>query len=257
MTKNKIALITGGGGFLATQHIYALSQLKCKIVLIDINKKKLINIKKKMEKEKISCEIFKADITKEKKIRYLNKIILKKFRKIDILINNASIDHIPNKNNQKFNNLKLKDWNKELEVGLTGAFLCSKIFGQSMQNKKKGIILNVASDLSIIAPDQRIYSHLKFEKPITYSVIKHGIIGLTKYLAAYWANQNIRVNSISPGGINNNQDKLFIKKLQKLIPMKRMANSKEYIGVIKFLCSEESSYITGQNIIVDGGRSII
>ena len=149
MTKNKIALITGGGGFLATQHVYALSQLNCKIILIDINKKKLINIKKNMEKKKISCEIFKADITKEKNIKDLNKVILKKFKRIDILINNASIDHIPNKKNQKFKNLKLKDWNKELEVGLTGDFLCSKIFGQAMQNRKEGIILNIASDLSI------------------------------------------------------------------------------------------------------------
>ena len=119
------------------------------------------------------------------------------------------------------------------------------------------MILNISSDLSIIAPDQRIYSHLKFEKPITYSVIKHGIVGLTKYLAAYWGKNNVRVNCISPGGIENKQNKTFIKKIKKLIPLGRMARSNEYIGVIKFLCSNQSSYMTGQNIIIDGGRSII
>lgn len=257
MTKNKVAAITGGGGFFAYQHALAMHKINAEILLIDIDKKKLIEIKKNLKKSNILVNILKIDITKESEILKLKKFIIKKFKKIDILINNASIDHIPNKKNIKFKDLSLKSWNKEIGVGLTGTFLCSKILGALMSKQKNGVILNISSDLSIIAPDQRIYSHLKFEKPITYSAIKHGIVGMTKYLAAYWAKDNVRVNCISPGGIENNQNKLFINKIKKLIPLGRMAKNDEYVGAIKFLCSEDSSYITGQNLIMDGGRSII
>ena len=126
-----------------------------------------------------------------------------------------------------------------------------------METKKKGVILNIGSDLSIIAPDQRLYSHLNSLKPVTYSVVKHGIVGLTKYLASYWSSKNIRVNCLSPGGIYNKQDKNFTKKIKKLIPLNRMAHKNEYNEVIQFLCSDASSYMTGQNIIIDGGRTII
>ena len=257
MIKNKVAAITGGGGFFAYQHALAMHKINAEILLIDIDKKKLIEIKKNLKKSNILVNILKIDITKESEILKLKKFIIKKFKKIDILINNASIDHIPNKKNIKFKDLTLKSWNKEIGVGLTGTFLCSKILGTLMSKQKNGVILNISSDLSVIAPDQRIYSHLNFEKPITYSAIKHGIVGITKYLAAYWAKDNVRVNSISPGGIENNQNKLFIKKIKKLIPLGRMAKNDEYVGAIKFLCSEDSSYITGQNLILDGGRSII
>jgi NAD(P)-dependent dehydrogenase (short-subunit alcohol dehydrogenase family) len=257
MSKKKVAIITGGGGFFAYQHALAMHKINAEILLIDINKKKLIEIKTNLNKLNILVNILKVDITREAEILKLKKFIIKKFKKIDILINNASIDHIPNKKNIKFTNLTLKSWNKEIGVGLTGTFLCSKILGELMSIQKNGVILNISSDLSIIAPDQRIYSHLKFEKPITYSAIKHGIVGITKYLAAYWAKDNVRVNCISPGGIENNQNKLFIKKIKKLIPLGRMAKNDEYVGAIKFLCSEDSSYITGQNLIMDGGRSII
>jgi len=257
MSKKKVAIITGGGGFFAYQHVLAMHKINAEILLIDIDKKKLIEIKTNLNKLNILVNILKVDITREIEILKLKKFIIKKFKKIDILINNASIDHIPNKKNIKFKDLTLKSWNKEIGVGLTGTFLCSKILGELMSIQKNGVILNISSDLSIIAPDQRIYSHLKFEKPITYSAIKHGIVGITKYLAAYWAKDNVRVNCISPGGIENNQNKLFIKKIKKLIPLGRMAKNDEYVGAIKFLCSDDSSYITGQNLIMDGGRSII
>ena len=255
--KREVSLITGGGGFFAYQHAIAMHEIKKEIILVDINKKKLVNIKKKLLKIKINVHIFRADISKEIEVVKLKKFILNRFKRLDILINNASIDHVPNKKNKSFSNFDLKSWNKEINVGLTGAFLCSKILGTIMERKKGGIILNVSSDLSIIAPDQRIYSHLNFEKPITYSVIKHGLLGLTKYLAAYWGKYNVRVNCISPGGIENNQNKVFIKKIKKLIPLGRMAEMNEYVGAIKFLCSNDSSYMTGQNIVIDGGRSII
>ena len=149
----------------------------------------------------------------------------------------------------------INTWNKSLQVNLTGAFLCSQVFINKMiKDKIKGIVINVASDLGVIAPNQTIYED--DVKPVDYSVKKHGIIGLTKYLSTYFADKNIRVNSISPGGIYTNQSKEFVKRLSELIPMGRMANKDEYKGAIMFLCSDASSYMTGHNLILDGGRTI-
>ena len=125
-----------------------------------------------------------------------------------------------------------------------------------MAENKKGVILNISSDLSVIAPDQRLYAG-KQKKPVTYSVIKTGIIGLTKYLASYWGHLGVRVNSLSPGGIYNNQDTKFVKRISKLIPLNRMLQKDELKGSIQFLCSDASSYLNGHNLVLDGGRSII
>ena len=139
--------------------------------------------------------------------------------------------------------------------------LCSKIFGYEMAKKKKGVILNITSDLWIIAPDQRIYKkeglaeNEQTVKPVTYSVIKHGLNGLSKYLATYWEDKGVRVNSISPGGVFNNQDSEFVERLSKLIPMGRMAYKDEYKAAIVFMVSDASSYMTGANLVIDGGRS--
>lgn len=150
---------------------------------------------------------------------------------------------------------------RQLDVGLKGAFICSKVFGSEMAKQGKGVIINIASDLSIIAPDQRIYkSDNSIEsqnvKPITYSVIKSGLIGMTKYLATYWSESNVRVNALSPGGVYENQNSEFVDRLTKLIPLGRMASPDEYKSAIQFLCSDASSYMTGQNLVIDGGRSV-
>ena len=128
-----------------------------------------------------------------------------------------------------------------------------------MVKNKKGIIINISSDLGIISPDQRIYKNNKnkiFYKPVTYSVIKHGIIGLTKYLATYWADKGIRTNCLCPGGVYEKQEKFFLDKINKKIPLGRMANSDEYKGAIQFLVSDASSYMNGATLIIDGGRTI-
>jgi NAD(P)-dependent dehydrogenase (short-subunit alcohol dehydrogenase family) len=257
----KIAVITGGAGLLGTEHAFALAEKNALVVAIDLNKKKLEILKKKFEKKGHTIDTYKGDITKPKNILKIKNDILKKYKKIDILINNAQLDFVPKKKSKKFNNTlenySLKKWDSEINVGLKGAFICSKIFGIEMLKKRNGVILNIASDLSVIAPDQRIYKHLKTNKPISYSVIKHGLIGLTKYLASYWSSKNIRVNALSPGGVYNYQEKIFIKKIKKLIPMNRMANVSEYKEAIQFLCSDASSYMTGHNLIIDGGRTLL
>lgn len=259
--KNIISIITGGAGFLGKQIFESLLELNHKkIIIIDNNKKNIDSFEKKYSKHKSKFKVFKLDICSEKEVLKVYNEIINKFNKIDILINNAAIDYKPKKKERRkegFFDTSIASWRNEISVGLTGSLICSKIFCKSMVKKRSGIILNISSDLSVIAPDQRLYDHLNTEKPISYSVVKHGLIGLTKYLAGYLASKNIRVNALSPGGIQNKQDKKFIKKIKSLIPLNRMAKVNEYKEIIKFLCSDSSSYMTGQNIIIDGGRTII
>ena len=159
-------------------------------------------------------------------------------------------------------NYTLDQWEKDIAVGLTGAFLCSQVVGSYMAKQNNGVILNIASDLSIISPDQRLYKKEGLKdneqpvKPVTYSVVKHGIIGLTKYLATYWAKKGIRVNCISPAGVYKKHNKKFVEQLSQRIPIGRMAKSYELNGAIIYLCSNASSFVTGHNLVVDGGRTI-
>lgn len=247
--KNKNLIITGGSGFLGKQIIEAFENVGSKIIVLDINKPKKIG----------NFDYYKCDITNELLVKSISKKILKKYKKVDILINNAASDYIPNKKNKDFSleNLNLNIWKKDLDVGLNGSFICTKIFGTLMSLRKKGVILNISSDLSIIAPNQDLYKGLNFIKPASYSVVKHGLNGLTKYTAAYWADKNIRCNAIAPGGIFNNQDKSFLNRIKRVIPLKRLARKHEYNNLILFLCSESSSYMTGSIVTADGGRTII
>ena len=268
--RNKFALITGGGGLLGQEHASALLEVNANIILTDINKEKIDLIKKKLIKFYPSKKIisYRMDVTKPNSIKHVLKSLKKEKICISILVNNAAIDSKINnkgrfKNKNRIENLSLLDWNKQLEVGLTGAMLCSKHFGSEMaKNGKGGIILNIASDLSIISPYQRLYKQNKSSrdnqpvKPVMYSVIKHGLIGLTKYLSTYWPEKNVRCNAISPGAVYSNQPKEFIKKIKNLIPLNRLAEKSEYKSIVQFLCSDASSYMTGQNIIIDGGRTV-
>ena len=248
--ENKNIVITGGNGFLGSQITDSLLYEKANVYIIDINN----------PKKKKSAKYFKSDITNEKHLKEILKFFKLKKIKIDVLINNAAIDYPPlksKKNNFKLEAFPNKLWDKDISVSLKGSYLCTKVFGSYMSKFKKGSIINVSSDLGIIAPDQRIYKNSGFVKPVTYSVVKHGIIGLTKYTASYWAKKNIRCNAIAPGGIFNNQDKNFLNEIKKIIPIGRMAKKNEYNDLVLFLCSKSSSYLTGSVIISDGGRTII
>ena len=265
----KIAIITGGAGLLADQHINAVLQNGGKVVLIDINKKKLQLKKNKLQKKfsKNKILIFEADITSEEEIRKIQKYLKFKNYNMNILINNAAIDYSLNsKVNKLTKNIKLENfdieiWKRDLNVGLLGSLICTKIFGSEMAKRKQGVIINVASDLSFISPDNRIYNNnskkINFVKPVSYSVVKHGIIGLTRYTATYWANKNVRCNAIAPGGIINNQSKSFLKKISQLIPLGRLAYKNEYEASILYLISDASSYMNGAVLTIDGGRTIL
>lgn len=262
----KTALITGAGGLLGKEHANALASLGAKVILTDVSQSRLETVSKKLSSEVSpqQIEVYEMDVTSIGSIKLVQEQL---DQDVDILINNAAIDPKVNANNNlveisRFEHFPLSQWNFQLEVGLTGAFLCSQAFGTTMAKRGSGVILNIASDLSIIAPDQRLYqrSDLPQEqqpvKPVTYSVMKTALVGLTRYLATYWAEQGVRVNALSPGGVYNGQGEEFVTRLTNLIPMGRMADHDEYQGAVQFLCSPASRYMTGQNIAIDGGRSV-
>ena len=259
--KNKNILITGAAGLLGKQFSIALLEAGAKVVMTDIDLKSLQKYKKNFSKEyndNIIC--LKLDVSSENSIKNVLKQLNKSNLIIDVLINNACLnpkfEKKFKKNDNSFENFKVVNWEKEIKIGLTGSFLCAKIFGTSMKkNKKKGVIINIGSELSIVAPDHRIYKKNTF-KPVTYSVIKHGIIGLTKYLSTYWAKDGIRCNALSPGGVFEKQDKNFVKKFKKLVPLNKMATKDEYNSAIQFLCSDASKFLNGHNLIMDGGRTV-
>ena len=266
---NKNALITGAAGVLGKEHASALLEVGSRVVITDICSESLESTKKDLAKsfDETLIETQVMDVTNEENIKLINDFYVSNHKKIDILINNAAIDPKVDfgngiKDSSRLENFELSDWNLQINVGLTGAFLCSKIFGATMAKNNGGIILNIASDLSVISPDQRLYKKPNKDeesqpvKPITYSVIKTGLIGMTRYLSTYWIDKGVRCNSLSPGGIYTSQDKEFLSKIKNLIPMGRMAKKDEYRSTIQYLCSDASSYMNGQNIVVDGGRSV-
>ena len=248
--KNKNIIITGGFGFLGTQITNSLLKEKANVYIIDIKK----------PKKESKTKYFETDITKENELKKILNFFRSKNKKIDVLINNAAIDYNPTKKGS--DKLKLESfsndiWDKDILVSLKGSYLCTKIFGSYMSKFKKGSIINISSDLGIIAPDQRIYNKNNFTKPVTYSVVKHGILGLTRYTATYWADKKVRCNAIAPGGIKNNQPKNFLNKVSKLIPMSRLSNQNEYMSSILYLITDASSYTNGAILNVDGGRTVL
>ena len=264
--RDKIVVITGGAGMLGEKHAEAIAEFGGTPVLLDVDKKAGTEKSRKIAKNyQVECEHILCDITIESQLISVKDYLLNKFGHIDILINNAAIDPKVEKNKKKLfrlENFLIEQWNHEINVGLTGAMLCSKVFGNEMAKQREGVILNISSDLGIIAPNQRIYKKENFPeheqpvKPVTYSVIKHGIIGLTKYLATYWADRGVRCNAICPGGVYNNQPDEFVKKISNLIPLGRMATEDEYKASVAFLLSDASKYMNGTIIPIDGGRSI-
>jgi NAD(P)-dependent dehydrogenase (short-subunit alcohol dehydrogenase family) len=263
----RTALVTGAGGLLGPQHASALAETGAKLVLADIDLAEAQAAAETVRQAVAGAraEALLLDVTKPEMVLEAAG----RLGPVDILVNNAAIDAKVTAqpgvaNGSRLEAFTLEQWNIEVAVGLTGAMLLSQTFGSGMAKNGGGVILNIASDLSVIAPDQRLYrleqaaqEQEQPVKPVTYSAIKHGLIGLTKYLATYWAGQGVRCNALSPGGVYNGQSEAFVGRLTSLIPMGRMARVDEYRAAVQFLCSDASSYMTGQNIVMDGGRSVL
>jgi NAD(P)-dependent dehydrogenase (short-subunit alcohol dehydrogenase family) len=263
---SKIVLITGAAGLLGEQHARAVASASGTPVLLDINESGAQRLATSLNAEFGTGAIgYGLDITNEDAVSSRTREILHHFDKIDGLINNAAnnpkMESADDKNFSRLENFPLDMWNADLAVGLTGAMLCAKYFGTAIANNPEGgVILNVASDLALISPDQRLYrkdgtadDHQPV-KPVTYSVVKSGLIGLTRYLASYWPGK-VRCNAICPGGVENGQDEGFIADISLRIPLGRMARIDEYQGTIIYMMSEASAYMNGAIVPVDGGRS--
>ena len=261
--KNKIILVVGAAGLIGSEFSQSLIDNGAICILADRDSSKLNKLKKKLNCNKPNqIDIKKVDILNEKQIISLRKYINIRYKRLDGVVNLVANDPkmTNNKTNFKtFEDTNLLEFQKDLNVGITGMMLVIKHCVGLLKVSKNASVVNIASDLSIISPDHRLYSKKKKDynsKPISFSIIKHGVVGLTKYLATYYGSQNIRFNSISPGGILHKQKKNFQKKISKLIPLGRMANIKELSSSLIYLLSDKSSYTTGTNLIVDGGRSV-
>lgn len=265
----KVALVTGGAGLLGVQHCSALAAIGATIVVADINESAADQAAEGLCQDHGSGRAVPLvmDVASTASISEAGRKLFARLGGVHVLVNNAAIDPKVKEGEtvaggSRFESLSLDQWNAEIAIGLTGAFLCSQFFGGWMAENGGGVILNIASDLSVIAPDQRLYrkeelpENLQPVKPVTYSVIKTGLIGLTRYLATYWGSKNVRVNALSPGGVYVDQPPEFVSRLNALIPTGRMAKEDEYIAAVQFLCSDASRYMTGQNIVMDGGRSV-
>ena len=261
----RVVVITGGAGLLGPQHGEAVARFGGVPVLADLRedeaRQRAAEISAKWRVPSLGIG---ADITSPRDVARVRDQVLERFGRVDVLINNAANNPKVQESadeSSRLESLSVERWNADLAVGLTGAFLCSQVFGTEMARRGRGVILNIASDLAVIGPDQRIYRRdgvaedLQPVKPVTYSVVKSGLLGLTRYLATYWADRGVRVNALSPGGIRTTQDSGFVTRLAERIPLGRMAEMSEYQGAVVFLCSDASSYMTGANLVIDGGRT--
>lgn len=265
----KVCIITGGGGLIGMKHTEAVLEGGGIPVLLDIAREGMDRVKDSVAKlygSDAAVEIYVTDITDRSALCEVRDSLIEKYGHIDVLINNAANNPkveggSKNLGAIRFHNFPVEMWNQDLAVGLTGSMLCAQVFGEVMEGQGKGVVLNISSDYGLIAPDQRIYwkeglpEDQQIVKPVSYSVVKHGMIGLTKYLAVYWAKKGIRVNTLCPASLSNGQDEEFVAKISNLIPMGRMSNPSEYVCTILYMISDAATYMTGATIVLYGGRT--
>jgi NAD(P)-dependent dehydrogenase (short-subunit alcohol dehydrogenase family) len=260
--RNKVVIITGGLGQLGRQFSLSLLERGAKVVVFDIQ----------ADEQKISERFgkgwgdhnlifFPADITLRDSVEEGLKMVVSKWGVPHALINNAALDSPPNspiEENGPFETYPGTSWDKVMQVNVKGTFICCQVIGGQMAYSGGGSIINICSTYGIVGPDQRIYEYRSkrgepFYKPAAYSASKSAIVNFTRYCATYWAGKNVRVNTLTFGGVFNNQDDNFLKGYCDRVPLGRMAREDEYNGAIIFLISDASSYMTGSNMIIDGG----
>lgn len=257
--KGKVAIVTGALGLIGKEHCKALAEAGANVIVTDVDGANCKSFASELPAESMGLSL---DVTSKESLELVRDKVLEKFGNINILINNAAINDMfespkAASEQSRFENYPLELWQKSVDVNLTGVFLCSQVFGKVMADQKSGSIINVASTYGITAPDQSLYikedDTQAFYKPPAYSATKGAVIMFTRYLASYWGKEGVRVNTLSPGGVENNQDEFFVEKYSAKTPLNRMAQPTDYKGAIIFLASDASSYMTGANLIVDGG----
>ncbi len=265
----RVALVTGGAGLLGEQFCETLGEAGAAVVIAEYNSRAAQNLADKLTGRGLTAISAPTDVTSPASVQVAVGGGLKRFGRLDILVNSAALDPKFDPQAQgkasssgSFEDFPLDAWKQALDVNLTGAFLCCQAAAIPMLKQGGGVIINIASMYGIVAPDQRLYERegerqdQRRYKPAYYSVSKAGILGLTSYLAAYYAGKNIRVNALTPGGVFNGHDEEFIQKYAARAVLGRMAEKDEMNGALLFLASDASSYMTGANLIVDGGWSV-
>jgi len=261
--KNKTAIVTGALGLLGKKHCEALASAGANVVVADINESAAQSFAANLGEQHLGIA---TDVTSESSLKAAKDKILTRYGAIDILVNNAAInDMFENPGMAKelsaFENYPLDAFKKSLDVNVTGVFLASQVFGSAMAEQGSGSIINIASTYGIVGPDQSIYRDKQGEQTIykspVYPVTKGAVVNFTRFLAAYWGNKGIRVNTLSPGGVENSQDEFFIQNYSAKTLLGRMAQPNDYQGALIFLASDASAYMTGSNLVVDGGWTAI
>lgn len=265
----RIALVTGGAGFLGGHFAEALAEMGATSVILDLHGDVVASAIERLRTNGVEARGWPLDITRPDQVRQTIADVIAAYGRVDVLVNAAAFAM---KNLQAggarffapFEEYDPQLWQVSLDVNLTGTFLVTQAVGAQMKRQRRGAIVNVASDVAVISPDHRIYrpdpasgyEGVPFNTPIAYSVTKAGILAFTRYLATYWAADGIRVNALSPAGVYRDQDAKFVEQLASRIPLGRMAFAEELKGPLVFLASDASSFMTGGNLIVDGGRTI-
>lgn len=257
--EGKVAIVTGAAGLIGGHHCSALADAGAHVIACDLEGSKLEDFVAGWPGEHLAMSL---DVTDEDALKAARNSILDRFGHIDILVNNAAInDMFENPamaaEQSKFENYPVEMFKKSLEVNVTGVFLCAQVFGTPMAKQGSGSIINVASTYGVVGPDQSIYRNREgeqtFFKSAAYPTTKGAVINFTRFLAAYWGESGVRVNTLSPGGVENGQDDWFIENYSAKTALGRMAKPTDYRGAVVFLASDASSYMTGANLIVDGG----
>jgi 2-deoxy-D-gluconate 3-dehydrogenase len=264
----RVAIVTGGPGLLGKEFCRTLAEAGASVVVADINADGVNSTAITLIKAGYHCLGVATDVTQPESVHNLVDETLATFSRLDILVNSAAIDPKFDPDaladmekrgalSGAFEDYPLDSWRAALDVNLTGMFLCCQAAVKPMLAQgRKGSIINICSTYGLVAPDQRIYlrhGEQSSYKPVYYSVTKAGVLGLTRYLSAYYAGTDIRVNALSPGGVYNNHDDEFLKAYSARTVMGRMARKDEMNGALLFLSSDASSYMTGSNLVVDGG----
>ncbi len=265
----RIAVVTGGAGFLGRQFAEALAEMGALPVIFDLAVTQPGQAAEAVREAFGTCEFEEVDVTSEESISAATNRVLERHGRIDILLNAAGLtkygcDAEPEVFFAPFETSSQEVWDAGLKVNLTGLMLCCKVIGADMTTRRQGVIINVGSDIGVISPDQRIYEPdeatgfpgVPFNSPTFYAVSKAGVIHLTKVLATQWAPQGVRVNAFSPAGVYRGHDEGFVRQLSSRIPLGRMAVVNEFKGAICFLASDASSFMTGHNLVMDGGRTV-
>lgn len=260
--RDRVAIITGGAGFLGVHYCQSLAEFGAHVVVADLDEQASVELAERVtESTEVEALGLSVDVSNPESVLEMVRATMDKFNRIDILVNNAALDpkfdsEHSGEHTNRFEDFPFEMWQQALDVNITGMYLCAQAVSRPMLEANRGLIVNVSSTYGIVGPDQRLYERegeaVQF-KPVTYTVTKSAVLGLTKYLAAYFHSTGIRVNTLTPGGVFAGHDEEFVRRYSDKTILGRMAEPEDMCGALLFLVSDASSYMTGANLVVDGG----